>query len=190
MERKYLRCLFSALRPVARCRCRCRLPGDCWSLAGARFASRLSSKSEWQPLRATVQCECSVWRRGGALREWRSERSKGGERGRTQRLRMDHALNGNSSSKRNDKYVQQCVTHGKGCSDIDATLRPIDGRFTYVVDCCAILDMRCAAIALEHLRSSNEHFMDLLCTALHRAAPSSWLQFTLKSWRVSFEHMK
>ena len=27
-----------------------------------------------------------------------------------------------------------------------AALRPIDGRFTYVVDCCAIL--RCAAIAL------------------------------------------
>jgi hypothetical protein len=89
-------------------------------------------KSEWQPLRATVQCECSMWRRVGAESE-RSKRSKGGERGRTHRLKMGHALNGDSSSKRNDKYVQQRVTHGKGCSD--ATLRPIDGRFSFAVEC-------------------------------------------------------
>ena len=66
---------------IAAERSRCRLPGDCWSLASARFASRLSSKSQWQLHRATVQCECSVWRRGGALRKWAGRAAKGGLNG-------------------------------------------------------------------------------------------------------------
>ena len=73
--------------PWARSQCRAARRWRVWRLAvaarrcrslthrcaGGRYAvslrcALLSSKSEWQPRRATVQCECSVWRRGGALR--------------------------------------------------------------------------------------------------------------------------
>jgi hypothetical protein len=69
---------------------------------------------------------------------------------------MGHALNGDSSRKRNDKYVQQCVTHGKGCSD--ATLRLIDGRFTTAAKSIFTLvlpELSCARMARQQIFSHD-----------------------------------